>query len=205
MSNAAVIAALEEVVMMLKRQDANPVVVVPDPPVPTGYILMPVTKHVLRLPIPDEIAFWGYMINNAISAGGTPGSYGPNAAARAFASYREKFGGSDQELSAKRDAWPLVLDRFYNWDVYATPEEKAARDKAIKDAKSSGDDFSPGRPKPDQPFPPGALYRDRAALLAANPGKAIVLDDEGIQNGFGDPVTGNPLRFKTLNGFIYAA
>ena len=135
MGNKAVIAALQGIAKSINEQIASLQtedivtggIPATPPSAPVGSVLMPVTGHILPIAIDNQFSFWGYMIDNAVAAGGDLGSRSPYNASAAFNQHQAKYGLTPQQIAADRSRWPEVLDRYYNWNAYATPEERAAR------------------------------------------------------------------------------
>lgn len=97
----------------------------PTPTVPPGHVYLPTTGHILPLPDPKHVSFWGYMIENYAAAGGAVGLQSPMHASMAYNAQARAEGRAPEQLG--RDSWPEALDRCYNVEKYETPTEKAQR------------------------------------------------------------------------------
>lgn len=146
--NKELIALLEAALMVAKADVAAPATATTPAPavVPDGMVLLPVTQHILRLPVAAQTSFWGYMIDEAERAGGAAGNRGPMQAGRALA-----WAGVSAD---DRQRWPYALDRYYNLDAY-DPAGKAARDEEGTVAASAPFISHPSAPK--TPAPSGVV------------------------------------------------
>lgn len=119
-------------------------------PVPGGYVKLPVTGHVLPLPVESEWSFWGYAMNAYDEAKGVYAP-GPMTATRMIKQAATVLGKTEGDLVNDRSAWPVVVDLFYNIDAY-DPDGKAQRAAEAAQAEKA-DWVSRTRAAPARPDP----------------------------------------------------
>lgn len=123
----------EQLVAIAAQQaGSSPAATQPTPVVPAGFVLLPITNHLLPLPKPEQASFWGYLLNAWQSAGGKVGQQSPMWASRGLALQADAERRSVEQLG--RDSWPEAVDRLYNVDAY-DPQGKAGRDAATAAAE----------------------------------------------------------------------
>lgn len=101
------------------------------PPGTPGTVLLPKTGHVLSLPQPGpvygEAEMWaGYVNRVQLQCGGEPGDYTARMWQAGDAMFKD-LGGFKTDGSN----WAVRADQYFNPLAYATPEELAARQRAL--------------------------------------------------------------------------